>query len=224
MPQKWINVLGNVSDGDGEVSTLVYSLNGGAPQPLSMGPTNVRLVSEGDFNVELLYADLPEGQNQLTISATDKDGNLTVSSIVINKVSGNVWPMPYTVDWNTVSDIKDVAQVVDGQWSLPGDGVRSSHPGYDRLVALGDMGWADYEVTVPITVHWVDDSQANAAAVGVLLRWMGHTDWGGSQPTIGWNPLGALGIYRWYTDAGGPRFLIYRRQRRESTMTQPDNP
>ncbi|HHQ14683.1 MAG TPA: hypothetical protein ENK16_06615, partial [Chromatiales bacterium] len=36
-PQIWVNILGNASDPDG-VTDLSYTLNGGAPQPLSMGP------------------------------------------------------------------------------------------------------------------------------------------------------------------------------------------
>ena len=69
------------------------------------------------------------------------------------------------------------------------------------LVAIGDTTWADYEITVPVTIH----SISNGHGVGVLLRWMGHTDFpvNCSQPKCGYLPLGAICWYR------GNRLEIY---------------
>ena len=125
----------------------------------------------------------------------------------------NVWPVRYAIDWSAVSDIQQVAQVVDGLWELTPDGIRTKGRGYDRLVAIGDMTWTDYEVTVPVTVH--SRRSSGSPGVGILMRWKGHTDnpVSGWQPKSGWYPLGALGWYRWY-DSGGKKFHIYGNQKR----------
>ena len=73
VPQRWVNILGNVS-GPEEVASLTYSLNGGPELPLSVGPDQRRLDRTGDFNVEIDYADLLDGTpNQLIITAIDGD-------------------------------------------------------------------------------------------------------------------------------------------------------
>jgi hypothetical protein len=56
------------------------------------------------------------------------------------------------------TEIRQVAHVVDGLWSLNTDSVEPTILGYDRLIAIGDIGWRDYEVTVPITVHALEPS------------------------------------------------------------------
>jgi hypothetical protein len=108
-----------------------------------------------------------------------------------------------------VGQIQDAAQVVDGLWALTADGVRTTTPGYDRLVAIGDVVWDDYEVEVPFTVHSIFGG--NPPGVGILMRWNGHTDdpIPNLQPKTGFYPLGAIGWYRWRTDALGPRLQIY---------------
>ena len=58
--QPWINILGNVSDADG-IAALSYTIDGGAPVSLSVGPDGRRLESQGDFNVDLAFADLSAG-------------------------------------------------------------------------------------------------------------------------------------------------------------------
>jgi len=49
---------------------------------------------------------------------------------------------------------------------------------YDRLIAMGDMTWDDYEVTVPITMHGIAPSgyasSSNNPIVGILMRWTGQ--------------------------------------------------
>jgi hypothetical protein len=81
--------------------------------------------------------------------------------------------------------------------------VRPAILGYDRLIAIGDMGWSDYEVTIPITVHALDpsgyQSPSNGPAVGIGMRWTGHTAWDSSQPRWGFWPTGAFAWYRWKT-------------------------
>jgi len=194
-PQEWVDVLGNASDPDG-IDSLVYSLNGGPVLPLSVGPDNPRLVAEGDFNIEMAYADLNDGPNQVVITATDTFGNQTVETMTVEYTSGNVWPETYSIDWSSVATISDVAQIVDGLWTLEADSIRPTIIGYDRLVAIGDVdpSWDDYEVLVPITVN-AAPPDPNTGGVGIIMRWQGHQ--GSEQPRTEWWHMGAYGYYRW---------------------------
>ena len=201
MPQPWVNILGNVSDPDGVVS-LSYALNGGPQWSLSIGPNDRRLASPGDFNVDLSFDELLPGPNQLHITAIDGIGKQSVTEITVIDSSNAVWPLPCYVDWTTVSNINHVAQVVDGLWNIEDGTVRPAVLDYDRLIGVGDLLWQDYEVTVPITAHQIDPggyaAPSYGPAVGLLLRWPGHSDDGG-QPMQGVYPLGAIGIFRWTT-------------------------
>jgi hypothetical protein len=175
---------------------------------LSIGPNQRRLTDPGDFNVEIEVLDLVDGVNTVEIIATDMLNNITTQEVEVNYVSGNVWPLPYTIDWETVDNIQDVAQILDGRWELTPEGVVPLQQSYDRLIAIGDLQWTDYEVTVPITVNAIDLSDitgpSKGAAVGVLLRWPGHADSPGSQPREVWYPHGAAGLLRWERDAVNP--------------------
>lgn len=192
-PQRWVNILGNVTDPEG-VASLNYTLNGsGPPVSLRLGPDNRRLALPGDFNADLDIDDLIAGQNNLVLTAMDVMGNETTETVTVDFQPAPVWPLPYAIDWSalaTPEEIQDVAQVVDGEWRLENGNVRTAEPGYDRLIAIGDMTWEDYEVTVPITLN----SKPGFYGVGVLLRWNGHTDVPvvTSNPKSGWFPLGAI--------------------------------
>jgi uncharacterized repeat protein (TIGR02543 family) len=203
-PQQWVNILGNVSDPD-DVTSLSYTLNGGSQRALSIGPDNRRLALPGDFNIDIDRADLLDGANQVVITAVDGLGNQTSTTVTVNYTSGNTWPLPYSIDWSTTTDIQQVAQVVDGEWSIQPAGLRIDVPHYDRIVAIGDVSWTDYEVLVPITIHYVDydgvGPVSGAPGVGVLMRWQGHTDdpISGWQPKSGWLPHGNIGWFRFYS-------------------------
>ncbi len=206
--QRWVNILGNVSDPDG-IWSVVYSLNGGPEQQLSMGPDTRRLSAPGDFNVEIATTDLASGLNEVVITATDWYLTTTMETVTVDYVTDGIWPEPYTIDWSTVTNIQDVAQVVDGLWTIENGSLRPVVMGYDRVVAVGDVAWADYEVTVPVTMHALDPAgylwPSVSPGFGLTLRWPGHTAWDDAQPTWGWRPAGA-GV--WY-DAGydGPLSL-----------------
>jgi len=211
MPVPFINILGNVSDLDG-VAELTYSLNGGPPTALSMGPNQLRLTDMGDFNIEIDASELVDGVNSVDIVATDAMNNTATEQVEVFFTGGNVWPQPYSIEWSGVSNIQDVAQILDGHWELTIDGVRPLQQSYDRLIAIGDQQWTDYEVTVPITINGIDTSgfvgPSKGAAVGVLLRWPGHTDVDGSRPREGWYPHGAAGLIRWQGDPLSPTTSI----------------
>ncbi len=204
-PQRWANILGNVANPT-SISSLVYTLNGGAPRPLSLGPDKRRLAQAGDFNIELDITELQAGANQVVVTATDKNNVSTVQNVTVNYTAGTTWPLPYTADWGSASTIQAVAQIVDGQWAKTGDTIRPTWLDYDRLIGIGDMSWTDYEVVVPITIHAIDaadgfKSPSNGPGIGMIMRWSGHYQETTEQPRIGWRELGALGWFRWSRDA-----------------------
>ncbi|RIK42591.1 MAG: hypothetical protein DCC55_08395 [Chloroflexi bacterium] len=204
-PAKVVGVLGKITSSNA-VSSVVFSLNGGAPQPLSLGPNTRRLGAAGDFNAEISTTLLISGSNQIVITATDVLTNQAVQTVTVNYVAGRTWPASYEADWGTATNIQQLADVVDGKWALQGANLRPVELGYDRLVAIGDVSWKDYEVVVPLVIHGIDEegfkSPSNGPGVGVLLRWQGHYNEAGEQPNNGWQQLGALGWFRWKRSSG----------------------
>ena len=212
-PQRWANILGNVSDPDG-IATLTYELNGGPTEPLSIGSDLRRIWYDGDFNVELDFDDLVPGTNQVVIRAVDNQGDVTARVVNFDYIDGGIWPLPYTIDWSTVADLHDVSQPVDGDWELDpvNDGVRSVTPAYDRLLAIGDLAWENYEVTAPITVHSLDlanglQPPSNILGCGFLLRWTGHTP-DNHQPYRDYLPFGAITWYQWGASTNKLRIML----------------
>lgn len=151
-----------------------------------------RLVSPGDFNIEIDPDDLNKGRNTVAIRPNG-DNDLAVE-VVVNYAGGIPGQLPYVIDWSQVSDIADVAQVVDGQWQLGEDGIRPAVVGYDRVVAIGDLDWQDYDVLVPITIH--NFPEPDVGGVGVVARWLGHFQVEDEQPGLGWWNIGAYGLWR----------------------------
>lgn len=201
-PQEWVSILGNVNDPNG-IALLTYSLNGQPPIGITVGPDLLRLQKPGDFNAEFSFDDLSVGQNSIAITAEDSLGFETTEIVTVDYPGENHLALPYAIDWSTVANIQDVAQVVDGLWTLEADSIRPLELGYDRLIAIGDVEWQNYELSVPITVHGLDPicevtwCAGGGAYVGVLVRWIGHYD-SGAQPRAKWWPMGALAGIKWY--------------------------
>ena len=189
-PQRWVNVLGSVSDSDG-ISSLSYTLNGGAENLLSLGPDERRLLNDGDFNVDIDRTLLQEGANEVVITVLDSLNSITRSTVTVNYNGGNVWPIPYRADWAQLTAPSDGVQIIDGQWELTPNGIRITEPGYDRLFAVGNIDWSQYELVSTFTVNSVDVTEF--AGVGVIGPWSGHTDdpIAGAQPKTGTLPFGA---------------------------------
>jgi len=211
--QRWVNVLGQVNSPDG-IHALAYRLNGGRRIPLSMGPTAFRLLGDGDFNVELDADDLLEGENRIELLAVDLAGKEAARDVTVVLERGKRWAIPCEVNWSDVSIAQDAVQVVDGLWQLNGEGFRVVEPGYDRLAAIGDMAWQDYEVTLPITFHGFDERPvartwpSTGQAFGMALRWQGHHDWNDMYPRRGYAPVGSIGMIRWNQETGDCRRAI----------------
>jgi hypothetical protein len=200
-PQQWVNILGNVSDLNG-VTSLSYSLNGGPFIPLTIGPDNRRLNRKGDFNADIPVSSLTLGANSVVLRAMNTNGNMAERTVnfTYNNTSR---ALPFTLDWSGVTNIQEVAQPVDGKWVLSSGKARLAMDGYDRFLAIGDMSWTDYEVTVPITIHAVDQDKrfGSNSGLGLLVKWQGHSDdpVSGKQPKAGWNPYGIIGWWKWDT-------------------------
>jgi regulation of enolase protein 1 (concanavalin A-like superfamily) len=201
VPQQWVNILGTVSDPVG-ISSLTYSLNGGSERTLAMGPKYPRSVDTGDFNAEIDHSLMVPGTNTVVFTAIDKQNRQTQHTVTVNYTTGQTWPLPYSIDWSTATDIQAVAQVIDGKWKIQPDGtVRTQQTGYDRLITLGDISaWTDYEVTAEVTVNAFD---CHDLGVGIVVGWQGHTtDDNGvikpDQPRTG-HPFPGLG---WYSTLG----------------------
>lgn len=222
-PQSCINVLGSVSDAE-SLRLLEYRLDGGPYVRLGVGPDRRRLAGPGDFNVEIDLEALVPGDHLLELHAVDHHGTEVGKDVSLRYMAGRHCALPYSIDWARAASVQEFAQVVDGRWELVDGGIRSVEPGYDRLVAVGDVSWRDFEVTVPVTVHSFDDAgrryPSSGPGVGVMLRWTSHRAWRGErswrgswpartaarwlgwedwgdQPRWGWWPFGALGWYRW---------------------------
>lgn len=199
-PQRWINIPGTVTAGDG-VASLTYSLNQGASRALSLGPDARRLLSEGDFNIELDVLELVEENNTVTITAVDSLGQKTTQHVHVGYSRDRAWPLPYAVEWDSVTSVQNVAQVVDGRWTIGEDGLRPILLGYDRAVAIGDLSWTNYEITAEVIVHGIDTTGFRWPSLhpgfGITLRWQGHTAWDDAQPRWGYTPIGASSWYSW---------------------------
>ncbi|MCB0063200.1 MAG: hypothetical protein KDE19_13850, partial [Caldilineaceae bacterium] len=219
-PQIEINVLGTVLTPTGRISAT-YSLNGGAEQPLSLGPDKRRLAQKNDFNAEINFSELITGGNTVKITATDHLSTTTSQVVSVNYTPGNSWPINYQANWATAGgNIQNLAQVIDGEWGFDGGGIRPVVLSYDRLIGIGEVLWRDYEVVVPVTIHGIDengfDFPSSGPGVGLLLKWQGHYDRGGEQPDEGWRNFGALGWYRWARETvdspiiAGMQMLAYR--------------
>jgi len=205
--QTWVNIGGNVSDPEGVVS-MSASLNGGPSRPVTVGPDARRLQAPGDFNAEVAYDELRAGANPLVLTAVDGAGAAT--SVTVSIEYRQAAPPPqFTTDWGAATRVDEQAQPVDGRWALDGDSLRIVELGYDRVVTVGDLGWHDYEVSVPVTVHDIGPGSggvnSGAALVGMGIHWQGHTRVNNEQPARNWYPTGALAWYRWHDD---PKFEL----------------
>ncbi|GAB5373576.1 MAG: hypothetical protein AcusKO_00380 [Acuticoccus sp.] len=188
--QQWVNVLGSVDRT--QVSSLSYSLNGGEERALTLGPRG-RLANSGDFNVDINFAELDGSPTDdiVRLRAVLTDSSILTQDVVISYESGNTWDADYTIDWSQVSNIQNALQIVDGKWSIGEHGVRIDEPGYDRILAVGDDTWDNYEAAFTMTVHEMTEVAGQGTGFGFGMLWGGHTDdpLPDRQPKMGYNPI-----------------------------------
>lgn len=206
-PQPRINLLGVVTQFEA-IESLTFSVNGGPPQPLSLGPNGFRLSRAGGFNAEIERSTLRADENVVELVAHQRFAQQPITKIVrVHYTAGRPRPLPHSVQWSRARRIDDVAEVMDGHWKLTPDGVRTLDPYYDRVIAIGDTTWTDFEVVTSVIFHkFLADVIApkgppfsNHGHASVLLRWQGHPD-DGRQPRRRWHPCGGLAM--WRADAG----------------------
>jgi uncharacterized repeat protein (TIGR02543 family) len=201
-PVPAVNILGNIFARNG-VRTFGYSLNGRTEVALSRGPDTRRLQGAGDFNADIPVSLLAPGLNRVVFRAVDSSGVTRRDTVRLTYTAGSTWPLPWTVVWSALPSLADGGQILDGRWRIADGALRTTQVGYDRLVAMGEAAWQNYEITVPVTIHRVDpagyEPPSNGPAVGFILRWPGHSDnpssLAGRQPKTGYLPLGALAWY-----------------------------
>jgi hypothetical protein len=104
-----------------------------------------------------------------------------------------------------------VAVITDGLWAISGGHLYPVDNFYDRVIAIGDVSWQDYEISLPVTIYGFNGSAYRfpsvAPVIGFVLRWQGHYSWGADtyasgQPRHGFAPCGALGLYGWSNERG----------------------
>ena len=213
----FVNIVGNVQPAN-NIDLLRYRVNGGEFQTLTVGPDPGepdeggprRVYDPGDFNIEIPFESLNSGNNTVQINARQDDDTTADKTITVNVTKNSAWSLPTVVNWNDSNNVNDLAQVVDGHWTIENDSaigpsVRSIQYGYDRLVSLGSLGWTDYEVTVPVVVKAISNGDlayttpSNGPGVGLIMRWPGHFQVDAEQPFSGWTNLGALGWFHYRT-------------------------
>lgn len=208
-PQRYVNVLGNISD-TAEVLGASYVLNDAPSKTLFIGADRKRLACTGDFNIELATHALHPGINRLTVTAVQKNNSTTSKTIDLLRHPYNPHPSNYKVEWKAVQHIQHVAQVIDGKWVIADGMLRTAEVGYDRLVALGDTSWADYEVTVPVKIHnyYLRSAEGGGPGVGLVARWKGHS--GDAVPRLD-HPYGILAWYKMGSPPDGHyRLCLYK--------------
>jgi len=212
LPQKWINILGNVNSENG-IKSLTYRLNNGDPRPLTLGSDLHRLAQEGDFNVDLDVNHCKEGENLILLTAIDSAGQSMTKQVTFSIDSENSWPLPYSIKWSEVEHVQDVVQVIDGHWIITDDGLHNLEMYYDRDVSFGDDSWENYEVSTTVTFHdFTPPVQGpptyNVSHAAIASRWPGHSE-DDLQPYRQWYPLGATSEFRLTEGLDSCRWRIF---------------
>lgn len=211
-PQGWMNILGNIESDEG-IAQAVYQINGGKEQFFNLGADGRRLARKGDFNLDIHVDSLQQGENHLTILVTDSLGNKSSSNVSLFLHPKQAWPLPYSINWDSVEYIQEAAQIVDGKWKLTSTGIRTVEPYYDRVIAIGDDSWKNYEVTTSVIFHDFTPPQKGPPTFGVshaaiASHWPGH-DLDEHQPHVKWYPLGATSEFRLTTQLDSCRWRIF---------------
>jgi hypothetical protein len=219
-PQRWVNLLGRVSD-PREAASFAVSIDGGPPRKLALGPDKRRLEYPGDFNAEIDYAALKPGSHTALFTLTRKNGTRHTANLEFT-IASKPAPLPLSVNWSRETPLDRQAQIVDGQWTLTPEGPRSAEPGYDRILAIGDASWRDYEALVSVRLHSLASKYANSAggaSLGLVVRWTGHVAWNALRPREGWWPFGAALWFGWEDKSAAPHWMIHGNKGRPLVRT-----
>ncbi len=212
LPQRWINILGNVTSENG-IQDFSYRLNDTESRRLSLGSDLHRLANPGDFNIDLDVKGCKQGKNYIELTAIDSAGNRLAKDISFTVEKNHKWPLPYVIRWDEVKDIQEVIQVVDGHWTITEHGLHNQDIYYDRVVAFGDDSWENYEVSTTVTFHGFTPPAPgpptyNVSHAAISSRWPGHAI-DSLQPNRKWFPLGATSEFRLTAGLDSCRWRIF---------------
>lgn len=211
LAQRWFNVLGRVSD-PAQVESFTGRVDDRAPVRLNLGPDDHRLIAAGDFNMDIDLHGLCAGDHIVELEAVYADGERATESLILTIGTRETTEPEIEIDWQSCGIPNEDAQVVDGRWEVNGRYVTTREIGYDRLIAIGDMRWRDYEVRVPIVVHAIESraysSPSVHTGVGIVMRWKGHSRWSADgratgQPRFGPVPYGTIAWWTTWPDERG---------------------
>ncbi|MBK1879096.1 hypothetical protein [Pelagicoccus mobilis] len=213
-PQRQINLLGSIKAEALETLEAGFFLNEeGEARMLTLGGDLHRLANVGDFNLELDRALLREGVNRVRVFVEGPGGVVAERILEFTYTAGKSWPLPYEIQWENVSSIGDVVEVVDGRWELTEEGLRSMDPYYDRILCFGDESWTNYEVRTSVKFHGYRKPEEGPPTfdvihVAIATRWPGH-DVDELQPNRKWYPLGATSEFRFKEGYRGARWRVF---------------
>ena len=199
LAQQTINILGNIESENGIDSTS-YRLNKDSWISFSLGTDLHRLAAEGDFNIDIDADRLQTGKNELIILVKDSLGNYSRQIIDITFNNSKPCPIPYFIQWAKVKKIQNAIQVTDGKWELTTEGIRNRDVYYDRMFAIGDSTWKNYEVLTSVIFHKLNPPSPgppnyNVSHAGIASRWYGHGE-DTLQPNRQWWPVGVFAYLR----------------------------
>ncbi len=177
-----------------------------------------RLARTGHFNADIHIKNLIPGKNKIQLIARDTEGSQVNKTVTLIKESGS-YPLPVRIDWSEIEDPQSVGQYVDGHWAIDEKGLRTQHTGYDRIFLIGETSWQSYEITLPVTIHAIDEETGPVSSghgVGLLFYFQGHVIGGPrnfppSQPKWGYQPFGSIYWLRWKKNRSErtPRIQFY---------------
>lgn len=199
LPQRWINILGNISEAQG-IRDARFRLNDSKWIPLSIGPDFHRLAKPGDINIELPLSRCREGENTILIRVDRNKGSGEETQIPLVVRKTRKWPLPWRVDFGKDTRGIDQVQICDGLWKEDDWGLTTLEPYYDRVIAFGDRTWENYSVEARIVFRGINlpgplDGGRSVIHIGMALRWQGH-DQDRFHPHRKWYPLGVTAEFR----------------------------
>ena len=104
-------------------------------------------------------------------------------------------------------------QVVDGHWEITDEGIHKRDMYYDRVLAFGDQGWENYEVSTTVIFHDFTPPVKgpptyHVSHAAIASRWPGH-DADELQPHRKWYPLGATSEFRLTVGLDSCRWRVF---------------
>lgn len=198
--QDIVNIVGRLSR-PAEVAEFCYSLNDAPKKPIAFRRTHdasLRLVREGDFNIDTIDCHDIRPRNTLTffISRTDNTSRRYTIDFPARPLTPDAHS--YSLDLQGVDHPQEVAQIVDGHWKVVYNSngercitIAPEDAGYDRIILFDGAGHAPRQ-HVRARLRVVDWTRRRHN-VGLLFRWQSHAGGDGYDLPTRWST--GLGYY-----------------------------